>query len=738
MKTICLRAVTFITSLILLSGCDDNTQENNFQNNNEVRFESAMTIDNQEKSTKITQDELNPDKSKWEVNDKIGVLVVNKESTEILSEYKNLQFRALESNNATAFEAVGEKIYYPEDGKRLVFKAYYPFIDNNEWQENEVAIDLTDQTDLSKLDLLYATANNGNNGYATADQNTPVSLVFKHQLSMLSMSIASSDNSSLEVKIQNTPGKVLFDVKTGLLKTEESSKESTFSIPLNKKNNKYESVLSSIESDNAVLIIKQGDKEYKHELSKTFATLKKGKKHKLNITIKNGMLANGNIEEWGEENGEDVVLGNEDINDKEILLNLLKVNNELLQAEGKKLTVCVLKPAGPTSVMRSIEEANWAEENDVTKWKGVVWKLIAGKLRVVEIDFDNTNIKKLSSDFNKLSELAIIDLCHTNITDISPVSGSMGLKILSMQNCDMMENIELQDLPSLELIDFEFCLAIKKVNLNNMPKLETLDCTFLRTLIEVTMTNMNTIEYISFLECDNLEKLSLNNMNNLRTIDLSTTNISDLSFLSKLKSLKEFYYFTVNTSRTITMEPLVDLDNLEFLAIGGARINDISGLSGLHTLKYLDIKGSKVSNLTPLAGLNNLESLIVGASQLNDISSLSGLPKLKSLSMYYLANTIDLSPISGLANLSLTLYNSSSVNDISFVSGLSNLKALQVTEFNNLSSINLSGMTNLTSLNIGQCALLTNDNIRICGVIDWENIHLSPSLATYRANIFCH
>ncbi|WP_165044476.1 fimbrillin family protein [Dysgonomonas sp. ZJ709] len=734
MKTICLRAVIFITSLILLSGCDDNTQENNFQNNNEVRFESAMTIDNQEKSTKITQDELNPDKSKWEVNDKIGVLVVNKESTEVLSEYKNLQFKALEGNNATAFEAVGEKIYYPEDGKRLVFKAYYPFIDNNQWQENEVAIDLTDQTDLSKLDLLYATANNGNNGYATADQNTPVSLVFKHQLSMLSMSIASSDNSSLEIKIQNTPGKVLFDVKTGLLKTEESSKESTFSIPLNKKNNKYESVLSSIESDNAVLIIKQGDKEYKHELSKTFATLEKGKKHKLNITIKNGMLANGNIEEWGEENGEDVVLGNEDINDKEILLNLLKLNNELLQAEGKKLTVYVEHPI----LIGSAQEANWAEENDVTKWKGVVWKSISGKARVVQINLSKSNIKKFSPDFNKLTELAILDLYQTNITDINPISGSMGLKILSMQNCDMMENIELQDLPSLELIDFEYCQTIKKVNLNNMPKLETLDCTFLRTLTEVTMKNMNTIEYIGFLECDKLEKLSLDNMNNLRTIDLSMTNISDFSFLSKLKSLKDFYYFTDNTSRTITIAPLVDLDNLESLAIGGARINDISGLSGLHTLKHLDIKGSKVSNLTPLAGLNNLESLIVGASQLNDISSLSGLSKLKSLSIYNLANTIDLSPISGLANLSLTLYNSSSVNDISFVSGLSNLKALQVTEFNNLSSINLSDMTNLTSLNIGQCALLTNDNIRICGVIDWENIHLSPSLATYRANIFCH
>lgn len=163
--------------------------------------------------------------NQWEVNDSVGVFQVasGQDISNALAE--NVLYRTPDGDGTFSSN---KPLFYP-DGETTTydFTAYYPY---KKGITTTYPVDVSRQTNLNKLDLLYARTNGQN---AT---NTTVNLQFRHCLSNLLVEIkAGKDVTSLEklsVTLTGCPTKATFDLETGKFTTGENSVKD---IPLNVK-----------------------------------------------------------------------------------------------------------------------------------------------------------------------------------------------------------------------------------------------------------------------------------------------------------------------------------------------------------------------------------------------------------------------------------------------------------------------------------------------------------------------
>ena len=101
----------------------------------------------------------------WNLNDPVGISMVEETFNYALFEpdrpevlVMNKQYFASAGATATFTPANGTPMYYPIDGSDVQFSAYYPYSQNITVDFNNyvIYVDLSDQSDLSKIDLLWA------------------------------------------------------------------------------------------------------------------------------------------------------------------------------------------------------------------------------------------------------------------------------------------------------------------------------------------------------------------------------------------------------------------------------------------------------------------------------------------------------------------------------------------------------------------------------------------------------
>lgn len=154
--------------------------------------------------------------NQWETNDAIGVfmfaasdgpeLAPESAKTPLDSNVKHIH--AGSGNFRT--ETPEEALFYPANGSAVDFVAYYPF--TNELDGNKYPIDLSNQNQLSKVDLLYS-----NNARAKA--NGVPALQFRHVLCRLNLTVTATDPdmdlSGVEVTIEGAASRGTFDLSSG-------------------------------------------------------------------------------------------------------------------------------------------------------------------------------------------------------------------------------------------------------------------------------------------------------------------------------------------------------------------------------------------------------------------------------------------------------------------------------------------------------------------------------------------
>lgn len=156
----------------------------------------------------------------WTLGDQIGIFMVDQGTTNVTENNSNKAYRY----DGTQFSAItGQEIYYPVSDAKVDFISYYPY-SSTASLTNDFTVDVSNQSDLSQVDILYAQATNGTTGFSKLT-GTKVPLVFDHVLSKIVIKPVAGEgleaNSSLwenkTVTIKGMQSTASLDLSTGRL-----------------------------------------------------------------------------------------------------------------------------------------------------------------------------------------------------------------------------------------------------------------------------------------------------------------------------------------------------------------------------------------------------------------------------------------------------------------------------------------------------------------------------------------
>ena len=171
----------------------------------------------------------------WTTGDKVGVYMIPEGGTLATALASNKKYTASAAGELT-YDSEDQAIYFPVDGSKVNFVTYYPYTATV--SNNQIAVDVTNQTSQEAIDLLYAPTTTGFN-----NASTKVNLNFTHQLTRMVLNITKASNVTLtnfSVKLVGTETKAAFDLATGTLTTTAGNVDSIAYKLTDKGNNQYQ------------------------------------------------------------------------------------------------------------------------------------------------------------------------------------------------------------------------------------------------------------------------------------------------------------------------------------------------------------------------------------------------------------------------------------------------------------------------------------------------------------------
>lgn len=245
--------------------------------------------------------------NQWENHDSIGVFQIPTGEDFSNAIAKNIAYVTPDGSGTFSSKT---PLYYPDNATtNFDFIAYYPYKKDI---SQYYPVDVSRQSDLSALDLLYADAKN-----QTSD-NLKVSMQFKHRLSYLKIEVkAGKDVSSLNdlrVTLKGSPTLATFDLATGnLSKNDASVQDIQLKTTINndKLSAVSEAILIPSDRTNNSLVFDLGSQgHFTHTF--TEGEFLAGKQYKLVATLsKEGTIhgvelegLDSSIEDWDPEGGD--------------------------------------------------------------------------------------------------------------------------------------------------------------------------------------------------------------------------------------------------------------------------------------------------------------------------------------------------------------------------------------------------------------------------------------------------
>lgn len=229
----------------------------------------------------------------WDDNDAIGVYMVNAENG-IVGDVSNYRYTVVKGGQNGTFIPADENntAYFPESVDAVNVVAYYP---QGEVVDNKLSLDLANQDNQPKIDLMSAKAENASKSSPT------VNLEFKHRLTKLFFKIEGDVNTDgINATISNQYTKIQYDILNDkLLIADGSEKENIVMKYWNpdEGNNRFVEaiVLPNDENNSAVdrqLTFQLNEKIFNATISNT-TTFEPGKKY--TYTVKFETTPSGNI-----------------------------------------------------------------------------------------------------------------------------------------------------------------------------------------------------------------------------------------------------------------------------------------------------------------------------------------------------------------------------------------------------------------------------------------------------------
>lgn len=230
----------------------------------------------------------------WDDNDAIGVYMVNGENNSIVGNVSNYRYTVVTGGQKGTFIPADENktAYFPEDGTAVNVVAYYP---QENVVENKLSLDLANQNEQPKIDLMSARAEGASKSSPT------VNLQFKHRLTKLFFEIEGDvKTDGIYAAIGNQYTDIQYDILSDkLLVAEGSEKEEIVMKYWNLNNYRFTEaiVLPNDENNSAEdrkLTFKLNEKIFNATISNS-TTFEAGKKYTYKVKFETTPSGNINV-----------------------------------------------------------------------------------------------------------------------------------------------------------------------------------------------------------------------------------------------------------------------------------------------------------------------------------------------------------------------------------------------------------------------------------------------------------
>lgn len=237
--------------------------------------------------------------SAWSEGDKVGIYM-NAGGTD----FENYEYTASADG---ALTAAGKTLKYPEEGTADFF-AYYPY--QTSISNKTYAVNVSDQSDPTKIDLLYATKTGISNGEA-------VNFAFSHQLSQIVINVSHDETianlNGLKIQVKGMNTQASFALADGTLTSTDSKAD--FDMNVNAEGTTAEAiVIPTADLTGAELVFTLADgKSFGWDLTQSdVSSFDKGTKYtyEASLSMTNGQpsadMGNATIDDWTTKPGGDI------------------------------------------------------------------------------------------------------------------------------------------------------------------------------------------------------------------------------------------------------------------------------------------------------------------------------------------------------------------------------------------------------------------------------------------------
>lgn len=240
--------------------------------------------------------------SQWKQAGKIGIYAIDGTTTTIVDGYANVAYAC--DGSSSAFTPVGETIYFPVDGSKRRFAAYFS---HRDLTGTTYKVDLTTQPNpdgQAAFELLWTGVT------AAYDKNQPnVSLNFNHQYARIMLTvkngagIAAADLKNMEIVITGMHQRADFDVVSGTMTPTDHAAPLTLKDYTSDGTGRTALVLPTAADASRTMDFTLGSDTFSWPIgSKTFVA---GKSYAYTVTVKRTSLGlNATVTEWEEGMGD--------------------------------------------------------------------------------------------------------------------------------------------------------------------------------------------------------------------------------------------------------------------------------------------------------------------------------------------------------------------------------------------------------------------------------------------------
>lgn len=244
-------------------------------------------------------------------------------------------------------------------------------------------------------------------------------------------------------------------------------------------------------------------------------------------------------------------------------------------------------------------------------------------------------LTRIPPQIAELTELKVVLLNGTQISDLSPLADLIGITQLRLDGTRVTDLTPLAGL-----------IGLKELSLNGTGVTDLTPLAGLGGLTELSFNGTGVTDLTL-----------LTGLTRLRALQISKTGVADLTPISAFKGLQELW---LDQTGVTDLSPLDGLTKLKRLKLDQTQVSDLTPLAGLTELTDLRIDQTSVTDLTPLAGLIGLTRFRIDRTSVSDLTPLEHLKELQELLLHG-TQVADLRPIR-----ELTQFGTNSSSGLSF------------------------------------------------------------------------